>query len=74
MPRTRISLHLVHAPREYVEHLFRESVREHRLEAPEKRRPRLFGGMRTRIDGELTLSEVARCAAPQSRTSPCCEA
>ena len=62
MPRTGISVHLVHTAKEYVEHLFRESLREHRLEALEKRRPRLFGGMGARIDRVLTLSEVARCA------------
>ena len=33
MPRTGISVHLVHASKEYVEHLFRESLREHHLEA-----------------------------------------
>ena len=62
MPRTGISVHLVHAAKKYVEHLFRESLREHHLEALEKRRPRLFSGMGARIDRELTLSELARCA------------
>ena len=61
MPRTGISVHLVHAAKEYVEHLFRESLREHHLEALEKRRPRLFGVMGARIDRELTLSELERC-------------
>ena len=63
MPRTGISVHFVHASKEYVEHLFRESLREHHLEALEKRRRRLFGGMGTRLDKELTLSELVRCAA-----------
>ena len=68
MPRTGISVHLVHAAKEYVEHLFRESLREHHLEALEKRRPRLFGGMGARIDRELTLSELARCATELDRS------
>ena len=68
MPRTGISVHLVHAAKEYVEHLFRESLREHHLEALEKRRPRLFGGMGARIDRELTLSELERCATELDRS------
>ena len=68
MPRTGISAHLVHASKEYVEHLFRESLREHHVEALEKRRPRLFGGMGARIDRELTLSELARCARELDRS------
>ena len=62
MPRMGISVHLVHASKEYVEHLFRESLREYHLEAPEKRRPRIFGGMGPRLDRDLTLSELAQCA------------
>ena len=68
MPRTGISVHLVHAAKEYVEHLFRESLREHHLEALEKRRPRLFGGMGAQIDRELTLSELERCATELDRS------
>ena len=68
MPRTGISVHLVHASKEYVEHLFRESLREHHLEALEKRRPRLFGGMGAWIDRELTLSKLARCATELDRS------
>ena len=43
-------MHFVHASKEYVEHLFRESVREHHLEALEKRRRaggRSLGGVPT---------------------------
>ena len=61
-------MHLVHASKEYVEHLFRESVRQHHVEAPEKRRPRLFGGMEAWIDREPTLSELARCATELDRS------
>ena len=68
MPRTGISVHLVHAAKEYVEHLFRESLKGHHLEALEKRRPRLFGGMGARIDRELTLSELERCATELDRS------
>ena len=42
-----------------VEHLFLELLKEHRLEALEKRRPRIFGGMGARLGRELTLSELA---------------
>ena len=46
MPHMGISVRLVHASKDYVvEHLFRESLREYHLEALEKRRPRIFGGM-----------------------------
>ena len=45
-----ISVHLVRVSKEYVEHLFRESLREHHLEALEKRRPRIFGGMGASVD------------------------
>ena len=62
MPRTGISVHLVHASKECVEHLFWESLREYRLEAPEKRRPRIFGDVGARLDRDLTLSELAQCA------------
>ena len=51
-----------------MEHLFREFLREHHLEALEKRRPRLFGGMGARIDRELTLSELERCATKLDRS------
>ena len=54
--------------KEYVEHLFRESLREHHLEALEKWRPRLFGGMGTRLDRELTLSELVRYATELDRS------
>ena len=57
-----ISVHLVHASKEYVEHLFQESLREYHLEALEKRRPRIFGGMGARLDRDLTLRELAQCA------------
>ena len=62
MPHTGISVHLVHASKEYMEHLFRESLREYHLEAMEKRRPRFFGGMGAHLDEDLTLSELALCA------------
>ena len=45
MLRTGISVHLVHASKEYVEHLFRECLRDYHLGALEKRRPTIFGGM-----------------------------
>ena len=52
---------VVHAPKEYVEHLFREALRESQLTALEKRRPRTFGGMGARLDRTLTLSDIAAC-------------
>ena len=61
MPRTGTAVPLLHAPKEYVEHLFRESLRENQLASLEKRRPRTFGGMGVRLDRELTLSELAVC-------------
>ena len=71
MPRTGISVHFVHASKEFVEHLFRESLREHHLEALEKRRPRVFGGMGAWLDRELTLSELARCATEVDKSLMC---
>ena len=62
MPCTGISVHLVHASKEYVEHLFREMLREHHLEVLEKRRPRISGSMGAPLDREVTLSELALCA------------
>ena len=62
MPRTGISVHLVHASKEYVKNLFRGSLREHHLEVLEKRMPCILGGMGARLDAELTLSELALCA------------
>ena len=35
----------MHADKGYVEHFFRESIREHQLGTPDERRPRTFGGM-----------------------------
>ena len=58
MPRTGVKVHLVHAAKEYVEHLFRESLREAQLAALEKRRLRTFGGMGARLHRELTLREM----------------
>ena len=62
MPCTGISVHLVHASKEYVEHFFRESLREYHLEALEKHRPGIFGGIGACLDRDLTLSELAQCA------------
>ena len=62
MPRTGWAVHLAHAPKEYVEHLFRESLMESQLAVLEKRRPRPFGGMAARLNRDLTLSELAMCA------------
>ena len=45
LPHNATVVHLVQAPKEYVEHLFREALRENQLIALEKRRPRTFGGM-----------------------------
>ena len=42
MPRTGVKVHLVHVAKEYVEHLFPESLKEAKLAALEKRRPRTF--------------------------------
>ena len=56
MPRTGVTVHLVHTSKEYVEHLFRESLREAQLTALEERRLRTFGGMGARLHRELTLS------------------
>ena len=39
LPRARTVVHLMHAPKEYVEHLFQESLRETQQAALEKRRP-----------------------------------
>ena len=61
LPRTGTVVHLVHAPKEYVEHLFRESLWETQLAALEKRRPRTFGGMGARLERRLTLSDIATC-------------
>ena len=59
LPHSATVVHLVHAPKEYVEHLFREALRESQLTALEKRRPRTFGGMGARLDQTLTLSDIA---------------
>ena len=61
LPHSATVVHLVHAPKEYVEHLFREALRENQLTALEKRRPRTFGGMGARLDRTLTLSDIAAC-------------
>ena len=61
LPHSATVVHLVHAPKEYVEHLFREALRENQLTALEKRRPRTFGGMGARLDRMLTLSDIAAC-------------
>ena len=53
--------HLVHAPKEYVEHLFRESFRETQLAGLQKRRPRTFGGMGACLKRTLTLSHITTC-------------
>ena len=45
----------MHAERDYVEHLFRESIRERQPGTPEERRPRTFGGMGAQLDRDLTL-------------------
>ena len=58
MPHTGVKVHLVHAAKEYVEHLFRESLKEAQLAALEKRRPRTFGGMGACRHRELTLREL----------------
>ena len=55
-------MHFVDASKEYVERLFRESPREHHLEALQKRRPRVLGCMGARLDRDPTMSELARCA------------
>ena len=54
-------VHLVHAPKEYVEHLFRKALRESELTALEKRRPRTFRGIEAHWDRTLTLSDIATC-------------
>ena len=61
LPHSATVVHLVHTPKEYVEHLFREARRENELTALEKRRPRTFGGMGARLDRTLTLSDIAAC-------------
>ena len=47
--------------KEYVEHLFRDSLRESQLAALEKRRPRTFGGMGARLHRMLMLRDIATC-------------
>ena len=61
LPRTGTVVHLVHSPKEYVEHLFRELLRETQPAELEKRRPRTFGGMGARLERTLTLSDIATC-------------
>ena len=61
-------MQFIHTSKEYVEHLFRESLREHHLEALEKRGPRVFGNMGTGLHRELTLSELAHCATELDKT------
>ena len=61
LPHSATVVHLVHAPKEYEEHLFREALRESQLTALEKRRPRTFGGMGARLGRTLTLSDIATC-------------
>ena len=61
LPNGGTVVHLVHAPKEYVEHLFREALRESQLTALEKRRPRIFGGMGACLDRSLTMSDIATC-------------
>ena len=55
-------MHLVHADKGYVAHLFQESIREHRLATLERRRPSTFGGMGARLDRDLALLELNVCA------------
>ena len=55
-------VHLVHADKGYVEHSFRESIREHYLGTLEERRPRTFGGMGAQLDRDLTLLALNLCA------------
>ena len=52
----------MYAHKEYAEHLFRESIREHQRGALERRRPRTFGGMGARPDRDLTLLKLNLCA------------
>ena len=49
-PGTKTAVHLVHADKGYLEHLFRESIKEHKLVTLQRRRPRIFGGMGARPD------------------------
>ena len=60
-PHNATVVHLVHAPKEYMEHVFREALPESQLMVLEKRRPRTFGGKGARLDGMLTLSDIAAC-------------
>ena len=60
LPHNAAVVHLVHAPKDYVEHVFREAFRKCQLKALENRRPRTFGGMvARRLDRTLTLSDIA---------------
>ena len=61
-PGKKEAVHLVHADKGYVEHLFRESIREHQLGTLEARRPRTFGSMGARLDRGLTLLALNLCA------------
>ena len=61
VPHSGTVVHVVHAPKEYVEHLFRESLKEDQLASLEKRRPRIFRGMGPRLKRMLTLSDIAMC-------------
>ena len=61
-PGTKTTVHVVYADKGYVEHLFRESIGEHQLGTPDRRRPRSFGGMVARLDRDLTLLKLNLCA------------
>ena len=55
LPRMGRAVHPVHAPKEYVEHLFRVALRGNKLASLEKRRLRTFGGMGARRGKETML-------------------
>ena len=62
LPGTKAAVHVVHADKGYVEHLFREFIREHQLATLEGRRPHTFGGMGAPLDRYLILLVLNLCA------------
>ena len=61
LPHNATVVNVVHAPKDYVEHLFREALPESQLTALERRWLRTFGGMGARLDRTLTPSDIAAC-------------
>ena len=56
LPHSATVVHLVHVPKEYVEHLFRKALRENQLTALEKRWPRTFVSMGARLGAQTSFT------------------